>query len=56
MGIQQEIWKLEIEISHVQRKLQNESFVERAPEYIVDEEREKLENLQKQRQLLLEKL
>ena len=55
MGIQQEIWKLEIEISYTQRWFQKD-FADQIPAYIVDEEKEKLETLQRQHQELSQKL
>ena len=48
--------KIEQELSRIKNKLNNESFIKKAPEDIVTKEREKEEELSKKRHIILEQL
>ncbi|GAB4303553.1 MAG: valine--tRNA ligase [Desulfuromonadia bacterium] len=51
-----EIAKVEKEMEHFSRKLQNPSFVDRAPAEVVEKERQKLAEMTAKRQVLMESL
>ncbi len=54
--LQQEQKRLESEVKRASRKLANENFVKKAPEHIVDEEREKLNDYKKQLEAVKERI
>ncbi|WP_025730000.1 valine--tRNA ligase [Atopobacter phocae] len=51
-----EVDKLDQEVMRIDKKLSNEKFVSRAPEAVVQKEREKKEGYEKQRQAVLERI
>ena len=54
--LKNEVSKIDAEIGKMEKKLANENFVSRAPEEVVEEQRERLDDAKRERQKLVEAL